>query len=87
MFNNQPRPEVLVKSGTDLCLAAMAFLAFCKAIRLFRWFATPFVRCIDTMLEDDSVYDGLKMVIIIIILCYSTHVIVGIIAFYKELMA
>ena len=78
---------MLVKAGTDLCLTAVAFVAFCKVMRLLRWFASPFVFCIDMMLKDDSIYDSLKMVIIVIILSYSFHVIVGMIAFYKELTA
>ena len=68
-------------------MAAMAFIAFCKAMRLLRWMVMPLVRCVDAILCDDSVHDTLKIVLIGIVVYYGFHFIVGFIAFYKDTTA
>ena len=74
---------MLVKAGPDLCLAAMAFIAFCKAMRLLRWMVTPFLGCLDAILRDDSVHDSLKILLVLALVCYGARVVLGFIAFYR----
>ena len=62
----------------------MAFIAFSKGVRVLRWMATPLVACIEIILNDDDVHDVLKIVLVLVLLCYGLRSVLGVIAFYKD---